>query len=134
MPLATIDLLAGRSGDELDAISDAVHEAMVQSLGVPERDRFQLITEHRPATLRFDRRYLEIERDERFVLVRVTLARGRTTDAKRQFYERLSELLAERAGIPPGDLAVVLVENDREDWSFGLGQANYLELPREAWR
>ena len=29
---------------------------------------------------------------------------------------------------------MVMVENEREDWSFGGGQASYLELPREAWR
>jgi hypothetical protein len=29
---------------------------------------------------------------------------------------------------------VVMIENEREDWSFGLGQASYLELPRDAWR
>jgi phenylpyruvate tautomerase PptA (4-oxalocrotonate tautomerase family) len=77
---------------------------------------------------------LDIERSERFVLVRVTLAAGRATAVKQAFYRRLSELLSARAGLSSNDLAVTLVENDREDWSFGRGQANYLELPREAWR
>jgi phenylpyruvate tautomerase PptA (4-oxalocrotonate tautomerase family) len=54
MPLVTIDLLQGRSDQELDAISGAVHEAMVELLEVPERDRFQIITEHEPRTFRFD--------------------------------------------------------------------------------
>jgi len=36
--------------------------------------------------------------------------------------------------VPPENLAVVMVENGREDWSFGRGQASYLELPRAAWR
>jgi phenylpyruvate tautomerase PptA (4-oxalocrotonate tautomerase family) len=134
MPLVTIDLLKGRKREELDAISDAVHEAMVQQFDVPERDRFQIITEHEPGTLRFDRSYLDINRDEQFVLIRITLAAGRTTDAKRAFYHRLCELLTTRVGVPPEDLAVAMVENAREDWSFGHGQASYLELPREAWR
>jgi 4-oxalocrotonate tautomerase len=134
MPLVTIDLLEGRPQDELDAISDAVHQAMVECLEVPERDRFQLITQHQPQTLRFNRHYLDIDRSERFVLVRITLAGGRTTTAKQGFYRRLSELLADRSGLRTDDLAVTLVENGREDWSFGRGQANYLELPREAWR
>jgi phenylpyruvate tautomerase PptA (4-oxalocrotonate tautomerase family) len=134
MPLVSIDLLKGRTPEELHAISDAVHEAMVQVLGVPERDRFQIITEHEPATLRFDRSYLDIDRDGQFVLIRVTLATGRATDIKRAFYQRLCELLSTRVGIPPADLAVAMVENAREDWSFGHGQASYLELPREAWR
>ncbi|MGB0097896.1 MAG: tautomerase family protein [Solirubrobacteraceae bacterium] len=134
MPLVTIDLLEGRPPEELQAISEAVHEAMVELLDVPERDRFQVITQHQPQTLCFDRHYLDIDRSERFVLVRVTLAAGRATAAKQGFYRRLSELLGDRTGLRSEDLAVILVENSREDWSFGRGQANYLELPREAWQ
>lgn len=134
MPLVTIDVLEGRSAQQLDVISDAVHEAMVAMLGVPERDRFQIITQHDASTLRFDRHYLDIERSEHFVLVRITLARGRTTEVKQAFYAHLAELLADRAGLRSEDLAVILVENGRDDWSFGCGRANYVELPREAWR
>ena len=66
--------------------------------------------------------------------VRVTLAAGRTDEAKSAFYARLAELLAERIGLRPEDLAVILVENERTDWSFGRGQASYVVLPREQWR
>lgn len=134
MPLVEIDLLEGRSEAELGAISDAVHEAMVAALDVPQRDRFQIITERRPGYLRFNRDYLDIDRDEGFLLIRITLSAGRTTDAKRAFYGRLAELLAERTGMRTENLAVVMVENEREDWSFGHGQASYVELPRDAWR
>jgi 4-oxalocrotonate tautomerase len=134
MPLVAIDLLEGRSREELDAIADSVQEAMVDHLDVPERDRFAIVTEHTERSLRFDPNYLDIERDEGFLLVRITLSAGRTTDAKRAFYRRLSELLEERAGTRPENLAVVLLENEREDWSFGRGQASYIEIPREDWR
>jgi 4-oxalocrotonate tautomerase len=134
MPLVEIDLLDGRSEAELDAISDAVHDAMVAVLDVPRRDRFQIITERSAGYLRFDPSYLDIDRDEQFLLIRITLAAGRTTDAKQAFYRRLAELLTERTGMRTENLAVVMVENDREDWSFGHGQASYLELPRDAWR
>jgi phenylpyruvate tautomerase PptA (4-oxalocrotonate tautomerase family) len=134
MPLVTIDVLKGRPPEEIEAISDAVHEAMVELLDVPVRDRFQIVTQHGPDTLRFDRHYLDIERSDRFVLVTITLAAGRSTDAKRAFYRRLADLLVERVGLRPEDLALTLVENKREDWSFGNGLASYVELPREAWR
>ena len=134
MPLVEIDLLKGRAEAELDVISDAVHEAMVAVLDVPQRDRFQIITERAPGYLRFDPNYLDIDRDEGFVLIRITLAAGRTTDAKQAFYRRLAGLLAERTGMRAENLAVVMVETEREDWSFGCGRASYLELPRDAWR
>ena len=134
MPLVTIDLLEGRPPSEIDDITDAVHEAMVEHLAVPERDRFQIISEHAPRTLRFDRGYLDIPRSDAFVLIRVTLAAGRTTEAKQAFYASVAQRLAERPGIPPDDVTIALVENAREDWSFGRGQASYVELPREQWR
>jgi len=134
MPLVSVDVLEGHSSDELDAISIAVHDAMVELLDVPERDHFQIITEHAPSAFRFDRHYLDIDRSNKFVLIRITLASGRTGTAKQAFYARLAALLAERVGLRAEDLAVVLTENTREDWSFGRGQASYIELPREAWR
>jgi 4-oxalocrotonate tautomerase len=134
MPLVEINLLEGRPPQALNAIADSVQEAMVEHLDVPERDRFHVLTQHGPETLRFDRSYLDVERSDGFVMVRVTLSSGRSTDAKRAFYRRLADLLVERIGLREEDLAVVLVENAREDWSFGHGLASYLELPREAWR
>ena len=52
----------GRAEEELAAIGDAVHEAMVETIGVPADDRFQVITEHRPGWLRYDRHYLGVDR------------------------------------------------------------------------
>jgi hypothetical protein len=42
--------------------------------------------------------------------------------------------LTERIGMRTENVTVVMVENEREDWSFGRGQASYLELPPDAWR
>ena len=134
MPLVNIDLLAGRTDQDLRQIGDSVHQAMVEQLNVPQRDRFQIVTEHGAATLQFDRHYLDIERTDQFVMVRVTLAAGRTAEAKSAFYRRLAELLAERIELRPENLAVILVENERTDWSFGRGQASYVVLAREQWR
>ena len=69
MPLVSIDVLEGHSSDELDAISIAVHDAIVEFLDVPERDHFQIITDHAPSAFRFDRHYLDIDRSNAFVLV-----------------------------------------------------------------
>jgi 4-oxalocrotonate tautomerase len=134
MPLVSVDVLAGRPPEELQAITAAVHEAMVECLNVPERDRFQILSQHEPGSFHFDRHYLDIERSARFVLVRITLIEGRTAAVKQAFYSRLAELLAERVELRIEDLTVVLTQNTREDWTFGNGRANYLEMPRDAWR
>ena len=68
------------------------------------------------------------------MLVQVTLSAGRSTNAKQAFYARLAELLGEAIALREEDLAVVLTENERPDWSFGRGEASYVVIPREDWR
>jgi hypothetical protein len=107
---------------------------MIETLGVPERDRFQNISEHEPGSFDFNRSYLDIDRTSRFVLFNVTLSAGRSIEAKEAFYARLAELLGERIALRAEDLAVVLTENERLDWSFGRGEASYVVIPRDDWR
>ena len=134
MPLVRIDVLQGYSREECKAIGDCVQRAMVETLSVPERDRFQVITEHLPETFDFNRSYLDINRSDRFVFVQVTLSAGRTENNKQAFYARLTDLLIDAVALRAEDLAVVMVENERHDWSFGRGEASYVVMPRERWR
>ena len=134
MPLVRIDLRAGKSANSIKAIGDAVHAAMVECLHVPQRDRFQIISEHDPAHYLYDPGYLDVERTDDLVTVQIFLSTGRTTEQKQAFYARLAALLTENPGLRPQDVTVVLVPNTREDWSFGNGEAQYVVLPRERWQ
>jgi 4-oxalocrotonate tautomerase len=134
MPLVRIDLLEGRSDAEIAAIGEAVQRALVETMNVPERDRFQVITEHARGRLVYNAAYLGVERTDGIVLVQVTLSAGRTTDQKRAFYARAAELLEQHANVRPGDVTISLVESTREDWSFGNGVPQYLVLPKDQWK
>ena len=125
MPLQRIDVVEGRSDEQRRAIADAVHRALVESIGVPQDDRFQVVTEHSRAGLVFAPAYLGI-RHEDPVLVQLTISSGRTTEQKQRLYARLAELL-EAAGVRRADVIVNLVEVAREDWSFGDGVAQYVK-------
>ena len=46
MPLARIDIPAGKSADYRSAIGQVVYDAMTSTPNVPKDDRFQIITEH----------------------------------------------------------------------------------------
>jgi 4-oxalocrotonate tautomerase len=134
MPLVRIDLRAGLPAHYLRAIGAAVQQAMVECLNVPARDQFQVIAEHDADHLVYNPGYLDIQRTDDLVLIQITLSAGRSTEQKQAFYARLAALLRESPGLRPEDLAVSLVENTREDWSFGNGEASYLVLPRDRWR
>jgi hypothetical protein len=53
MPLVRVSLVKGKPELYRRKVGDAVHRALVEAVGVPAQDRFQLLTEHEstsPAT------------------------------------------------------------------------------------
>lgn len=62
MPLARIDIPAGKPPEYGRAVADVVYEAMIAILNAPKDDRFQVVAEHTRDTLFIDPNYLGIER------------------------------------------------------------------------
>ena len=126
MPLVRIDLVEGRTDEEVAAVADTVQEVMEEVFAAPPRDRYQVITEHRPGRLVLQDTGLGFERTDGVVLVQV-VQQGRTTAQKQALYAALAERLQAKAGVAPTDLVVSVTENTRADWSFGLGRAQFVE-------
>lgn len=124
MPLVRIDIIKGRTAAQRRSLGDAVHRALVDSLGIPAQDRFQVITEHEANELVYDPRYLGIARSDGIVVVQITLSAGRPLEKKRRLYQLITENLA-YLDVRPEDVLINLVETAWENWSFGLGQASY---------
>lgn len=127
MPLVRISLREGTSIEYRKAIGDGVHRALVEALAVPPEDRFQVITEHAPEGLVYDPQYLGVKRSDGVVFVQITLSFGRKPQQKRLLYKRMAEILKEKPGVRPDDLLINLVEVSWENWSFGNGQAQYMD-------
>ena len=127
MPLVRIDLREGTSPDYRQALGDGVQRAMIEALAIPPDDRFQVITEHPPEGLIYDRTYLGIQRSEKTVFVQITMSTGRKPQQKRQLFQRMAEILAESPGLKPQDLLINLVEVSWENWCFGNGEAQYMD-------
>jgi len=127
MPFVRISLHQGASPEYRKAIADGVHRAMVEAIAIPPDDRFQVITEHPPEALIYDSQYLGVHRSDRIVFVQITLSSGRKPQQKRKLYKRMAEILAESPGLPPQDLLINLVETSWENWSFGNGEAQYMD-------
>jgi 4-oxalocrotonate tautomerase len=125
MPLARIDLPAGKSPEYGRAVADVVYEAMVAALNAPKDDRFQVISEHGKDTLLIDPTYLGIARTADALIIQLTLNDGRTVEAKKAFYKAVADGLHERVGLRREDVSICLVEVKKENWSFGNGIAQY---------
>jgi 4-oxalocrotonate tautomerase len=125
MPLVRIDLLEGKTPEYREHVGRVVYDAMLEALGVPKNDRFQVITEHSRASLQFDRTYLGIERSDDCVFLQITLNAGRTLEVKKRFYKAVADGLHEKLNLRREDVFINLVEVQKENWSFGNGEAQY---------
>ncbi|WP_030566632.1 tautomerase family protein [Streptomyces aureocirculatus] len=125
MPFVRIDAWEA-DGCRLDALGRAVHDALVETIGIPADDRFQVLTGHdgSRSTLRYDD-YLGVHRDSGIVYVAITMRAGRTPAQKQALYWRIAELAEEYAGTEPRNVFVTVTENESIDWSLGNGAAQY---------
>ena len=125
MPLLCFDLIQGRSEKQIDTILNVTHEVLVKSFNVPDRDRYQIVREHAPSRMIVEDTGLGIVRTPNMLVLQVT-TRSRSRVMKQAFYRSLVEKLEAACGIAPSDVLVTFVTNTDEDWSFGLGRAQFL--------
>ncbi|MFZ6874011.1 tautomerase family protein [Undibacterium sp. Di27W] len=124
MPMSRVSLLKGKSPEYLQALSDALHQALVDAYEVPLKDRFQIIQQHEANELVFDRDYISHQgkpRSDDFVMIQITAGRQRSAATKAAFYQRLVALLAMSPGLRAEDVMVNINTTAAEDWSFSGG-------------
>jgi len=126
MPLVRIDLPEGTPTDHRDAITDVIYGALTGVAGVPANDKFMVVSEHKRENLVMDPTYV-VERTERALIIQITLNAGRTTEVKKNLYRAIADGLHERIGLRTEDVFINLVEVPKENWSFGLGEAQYAD-------
>jgi 4-oxalocrotonate tautomerase len=126
MPLVRISVYDSMPIPTKRAVADAVYTAMRNSLGIPDGDRFIVLSAHSHDELFVDPTFMTVNRTGNFVLVHATLRRGRSAEIKQAFYQETAHLLHLHASIDPQDVMIVLTENDSADWSFGRGEAQFL--------
>lgn len=126
MPLVHLHVIEGRrDAAELRRLADVVQEVMRERFAAPPRDRYQLITEHKPGGIVVEDTGLGFERTDDVVLVQV-VQQGRSTEQKQALYAGLAERLGAECGLAGTDLIASVVENTTADWSFGHGVAQFL--------
>ncbi|MFN2745200.1 tautomerase family protein [Bacillus sp. z60-18] len=125
MPLLRFDLIEGRDEKALKTLLDAAHDAMVEAFNVPERDRYQIVHQHPANELIIQDTGLGLNRSKDLVVISIT-SKTRTKSQKEKLYALLAEKLEAECGISPEDVMVSITENGDADWSFGLGEAQFL--------
>ncbi|MEM9634046.1 MAG: tautomerase family protein [Pseudomonadota bacterium] len=125
MPLVHISMRAGKSDAYRRAIFDGIYRALHDEFDVPEDDQFMTITEHSAANFRYGATYLDIARSDDLVFIQISANNTRSSEQKKALYRRIAVLLGEDPGLRSEDVFVNLIEVDKENWSLGLGEAQY---------
>jgi phenylpyruvate tautomerase PptA (4-oxalocrotonate tautomerase family) len=125
MPFVRIDTLKRSDPSFLPRAGKVVYEAMREAIGIPDRDNFQVLTEHEKGRLVFDPGYMDIARTDGFVAIQITMSEGRTPPAKKALMKAIAQGLQRELDVRPEDVFINFVEVKWENWSFGNGVAQY---------
>lgn len=126
MPLVRVDVQAGRTAEELSLLLDTIQLVMLDVFAAPPRDRYQILTQHPPGHLIAEDTGLGLARSDGITFIQI-LQQGRSRAQKQAVYRKLADRLEAECGLNPSDLIISITTNAREDWSFGLGRAQFIE-------
>jgi 4-oxalocrotonate tautomerase len=125
MPLTRISMKKGTSAEYRKAIVSGVYEAMRETFNVPENDIFMLIHQHDDDEFHCDPNYLNIHRTDQMVVIQITVSNTRNIEQKKALFSAIAANLTKKPGLRPEDVFINLLETPKENWSFGLGIAQY---------
>ena len=111
MPLVRISLLKGKSREHIRAISDGIHQALVDTFEIPPDDRFHLVHQHEPEEFIYDRAYMGIQRTDDVVFIHIVAIDG---VLKSKIMPALGAML--RRNISPCSICAGVVATSTANW------------------
>lgn len=125
MPLIRVDTFKNYSDEQLKTALDIIHQAAVNCFQIPDRDRYQIITQHAPNEMVLLDTNLGFTRSKDALVIQV-FSRKRSKEAKLNFYRQVATELTQALQIKGSEILISLVENGDDDWSFGWGEAQFV--------
>jgi phenylpyruvate tautomerase PptA (4-oxalocrotonate tautomerase family) len=120
MPLVNISILKGKSPEYIKAVAESINLAVIETMGFPDDDLYQIIHQLDPECLQLQ------TRDGDRVMMHLVMRAGRSNKSKQAFYKKVVENLAGNPGIPPANVLITITENHDIDWSFRDGVAQFV--------
>ncbi|MFT6221984.1 MAG: phenylpyruvate tautomerase PptA (4-oxalocrotonate tautomerase family) [Candidatus Endobugula sp.] len=121
MPFIRTAMPKNTAKEVKEAIVHGIHDALVDTIGMPEEELFNLISPYTAEDFFYSRTFNGIARSDKFICIEITMRRGRSDAMKKVMYSKISSNLSEMAGISPKDVFIFTHENDYSDWSVGNG-------------
>jgi 4-oxalocrotonate tautomerase family enzyme len=117
MPLVKIEILKGKNSEYKKALLDGVHQALVDTLKIPEDDRIQRLYE-----LETENFEMPPYKSENFMFIELTIFKGRSYEAKKNLYKAIVDNLENALGIKRTDVLIVINEPPLENWGTAGGK------------
>ena len=105
------------------AISNAIHRAAREALGLPEEKRF-----HRFIGLAAEDFVYPGDRSRHYTIIEVSMFEGRTVETKKAFIRLLFTYLESGCGIAPQDVEITITETPQHNWGIRGVPADELAL------
>lgn len=107
-------------------LSEAIHTALVEGLGIPADDLFQIFQVHAPGDLFYSRTFPDADRTD-IVFVQILAFHGYTPAHKQRGAALVVDRLVE-VGIKRDDILIALTENGDGDWLAPAKEASHASL------
>lgn len=128
MPVFEAHVTAGRyTSEQKRALADALNQSLVLGLGIPEGDRFIMISEHGEDELFLHPTFMGMERSDDAMFITVFVGAHRPLEDKQTLAAHINKLAVEALGISPDDIFITLVPVPNDGFSFGRGELQLAE-------
>lgn len=135
MPFVNVYYPEGQlNKEELKKVSNSIHHSLIEHFKIPENDYFHLFLPYPSDQFFYDPHYLlegEKKRTDKMIHVSITCAPGRSINQKRNLYQSISEAFYNHLNISTTDIFITLNETSAENWSFGQGIAQMINMKEE---
>src|SRR5687768_11183288 len=115
MPIIRTAIRKGTSKTVRDGIVPGIHQALVDAIGMPEDELFNIVSEYEPEHFYYSRSVNGIARSDNLVVVEITMRRGRSDAMKTALYRNIAANLEKNAKISIKDVLIFVHENDYSD-------------------
>ena len=133
MPLAKIHILEGRYDEaRLAKLSGAVQAALMNTLGVPAEDFYQLIFELPKKRFLHTPSFVGMHYTDDLIMLDVTFVQGRPKETRLALLKDINTRVAEAAGVSPDNMMIIMYEIAGENVSVGQGEAQRVNAVPQA--
>ena len=115
MPIVHVNLKKGTSTEYRSAVAQAIKDALLGVLELPDDDYNQVTFEHEPENMIYDPNFWGLPRSEKMIFVSMSF-NERSPELKARLFETVADNLVAAVGLRREDVMMRIVEVARENW------------------